>query len=48
MALAANDLGRRGLAIKPGRIVLTGGMADAVPAPPGTSVAVHSTHLGSI
>ena len=48
MALAANDLGRRGLVIKPGRIVLTGGMTDAVPVPPGTSVAVHFTHLGSI
>jgi len=48
LALAANDLGRRGLAIEPGWIVLTGGMTDAVPVPAGTSVAVHFTHLGSI
>ena len=33
LALAANDLGRRGLAIEPGWIVLTGGMTDAVPVP---------------
>jgi 2-oxo-3-hexenedioate decarboxylase len=48
LALAANGLGRRGLAIEPGWIVLTGGMTDAVPVPPGTSVAVHFTHLGSV
>jgi 2-oxo-3-hexenedioate decarboxylase len=48
LALAANDLGRRGLAIEPGWIVLTGGMTDAVAMPEGTSVAVHFTHLGSI
>ena len=33
LALAANDLGRRGLAIEPGWIVLTGGLTDAVPVP---------------
>ena len=33
LALAANDLGRRGHAIEPGWVVLTGGMTDAVPAP---------------
>ena len=48
LALAANDLGRRGLAVEPGWIVLTGGMTDAVPVPPGTSVAAHFTHLGSV
>ena len=48
LALAANDLGRRGLAIEPGWIVLTGGMTDAVPVPAGTSAAVHFTHLGSV
>ncbi|MFE0511947.1 2-keto-4-pentenoate hydratase [Streptomyces sp. NPDC058964] len=48
LALAANDLGRRGLAIEPGWIVLTGGMTDAVPVPPGSTVAVHFTHLGSL
>ena len=41
-------LARRGLAIEPGWIVLTGGMTDAVAVPPGTPVAVHFTHLGSI
>ncbi|MGW7410458.1 2-keto-4-pentenoate hydratase [Streptomyces sp. NPDC054833] len=48
LALAANDLGRRGLAIEPGWVVLTGGMTDAVFAPPGTSIACHFTHLGSV
>lgn len=48
LALAANDLGRRGLALEPGWIVATGGMTDAVPCPAGTSVAAHFTHLGSV
>lgn len=48
LALAANDLARRGHAIEPGWIVLTGGMTDAVFAPPGASVAMHFTHLGSV
>jgi 2-oxo-3-hexenedioate decarboxylase len=48
LALAANELARRGRAIEPGWIVLTGGMTDAVSAPPGVSVAFHFTHLGSI
>lgn len=48
LALAANELGRRGLAIEPGWLVLTGGMTDAVSVPAGTSVAVHFTHLGSL
>ena len=48
LALAANDLGRRGHAIEPGWIVLTGGMTDAVPIPPGGKVAIHFTHLGSV
>jgi 2-oxo-3-hexenedioate decarboxylase len=48
LALAANELARRGRAIKAGWVVLTGGMTDAVPAPPGTSVACHFTHLGSV
>jgi 2-oxo-3-hexenedioate decarboxylase len=48
LALAANDLARRGHAIEAGWIVLTGGMTDAVFAPPGTSVAFHFTHLGSV
>ncbi|PWU55421.1 4-oxalocrotonate decarboxylase [Micromonospora globispora] len=48
LALAANELARRGHALEPGWIVLTGGMTDAVPAPPGSSIAVHFTNLGSI
>jgi 2-oxo-3-hexenedioate decarboxylase len=48
LALAANELGRRGHAIEPGWIVLTGGMTDAVFAPPGSSVACHFTSLGSV
>lgn len=48
LALAANDLGRRGLGIESGWIVLTGGMTDAVLVPPQAEVAVHFTSLGSI
>ena len=48
LALAANDLGRRGLAVEPGWIVLTGGMTNAVAVPPGTVLAAHFTHLGSL
>jgi 2-oxo-3-hexenedioate decarboxylase len=48
LALVANDLARRGLAIEPGWIVLTGGMTDAVFLPLRARVAVHFTNLGSI
>jgi 2-oxo-3-hexenedioate decarboxylase len=48
LALAANELARRGRAIEPGWVVLTGGMTDAVPVPVGTSVAMHFTSLGSV
>jgi 2-oxo-3-hexenedioate decarboxylase len=48
LALAANDLARRGHAIEPGWIVLTGGMTDAVFAPPGVSVGLHFANLGSV
>jgi 2-oxo-3-hexenedioate decarboxylase len=48
LALAANVLAQRGLAIEAGWIVLTGGMTDAVFAPPGSSVACHFTSLGSV
>lgn len=48
LALAANDLARRGRAIEPGWIVLTGGMTDAVPIGPGATVAAHFTNLGSV
>ncbi|MDN5745508.1 MAG: fumarylacetoacetate hydrolase family protein [Nocardioidaceae bacterium] len=48
LALAANDLARRGHAIEAGWIVLTGGMTDAQFAPPGSSVSCHFTNLGSV
>ncbi len=48
LALAANDLADRGHAIEAGWIVLTGGMTDAVFSPPGASVAMHFTNLGSV
>jgi 2-oxo-3-hexenedioate decarboxylase len=48
LALAANELGRRGLTIEPGWIVLTGGMTDAVACPAGVSLAAHFTNLGSV
>jgi 2-oxo-3-hexenedioate decarboxylase len=48
LALAANDLGRRGLALEPGWIVLTGGMTDAVACPAGVWVAAHFSSLGSV
>jgi len=48
LALAANDLGRRGLALEPGWVVLTGGMTDAQPLAPGATVSLHFTSLGSV
>ena len=48
LALAANELSRRGRTIEPGWVVLTGGMTDAVPVPAGTTVAMHFTNLGSV
>lgn len=48
LALAANDLARRGHAIEPGWIVLTGGMTDAVFCPPGSAIGIHFTNLGSV
>ncbi len=48
LALAVNDLGRRGYAVEPGWIVLTGGITDAYFAPPGTTVACHFSSLGSV
>ncbi|HIZ98021.1 MAG TPA: fumarylacetoacetate hydrolase family protein [Candidatus Janibacter merdipullorum] len=48
LALAANDLARRGHAIEPGWIVLTGGMTDAYFATPGTSLSLHFSTLGSV
>lgn len=48
LALAANDLGRRGHALQPGWLVLTGGLTDAVSCSRGTTVAAHFTSLGSV
>lgn len=48
LALAANDLAKRGLAIEPGWIVLTGGITDAVFVPPGARIAAHFANLGSV
>lgn len=48
LALAANELAQRGLAIEASWIVLTGGMTDAVFAPPGASIACHFSNLGSV
>jgi 2-oxo-3-hexenedioate decarboxylase len=48
LALAANDLARRGHAIEAGWTVLTGGMTDAAFSPPHASVAMHFTNLGSV
>ncbi|HHV21001.1 MAG TPA: 4-oxalocrotonate decarboxylase [Propionibacterium sp.] len=48
LALAANDLARRGLAIEPGWVVLTGGVTDAVFAPPGSRVEVRFGSLGEV
>ncbi len=48
LALAANDLARRGLTIEPGWIVLTGGMSDAVPAVPGSTVECRFSTLGDL
>ncbi|WP_191984087.1 2-keto-4-pentenoate hydratase [Amycolatopsis eburnea] len=48
LALAANALAARGLALEPGWLVLTGGMTDAVPLRSGSRVAAHFSHLGSI
>lgn len=48
LALAANDLGRRGRTLKAGWIVLTGGMTDAVFLHPGDTVRVDFATLGSV
>jgi len=48
LALAANVLAARGLALEPGWLILTGGMTDAVELAPGSRVAAHFSHLGSI
>lgn len=48
LALAANDLARRGKAIEAGWVVLTGGITDAVFAPPGSTVEVRFSSLGTV
>ena len=48
LALAANDLARRGKAIEAGWVVLTGGITDAVFAPPGSTVEVKFSSLGQV
>nr|WP_086851587.1 fumarylacetoacetate hydrolase family protein [Amycolatopsis kentuckyensis] len=48
LALAANALSTRGLALEPGWLVLTGGMTDAVPVRRGSRIAAHFSHLGSL
>lgn len=48
LAFAANTLARRGLAIEPGWVVITGGMTDAVPVQPGMRIAAHFTTLGTV
>ncbi len=48
LALAANELAARGLAVEPGWTVLTGGMTDAVFATPGSTVACRFSTLGDV
>ena len=47
LAWAANALGRDGLVLEPGWLVLTGPLTAPVPLPPGAPLAVHFTTLGS-
>ncbi|MFD9667624.1 2-keto-4-pentenoate hydratase [Rhodococcus sp. NPDC059968] len=48
LALAANALAARGLALEAGWIVLTGGMTDAVCVEPGQQILAEFTNLGVI
>jgi 2-oxo-3-hexenedioate decarboxylase len=48
LALAANSLGARGIAVEPGWIVLTGGLTDAVFVEPGREISAEFTHLGTL
>jgi 2-oxo-3-hexenedioate decarboxylase len=48
LALAANALAERGLALEAGWIVLTGGMTDAVFVEPGQQIVAEFTNLGSV
>lgn len=48
LALAANTLARRGIALEPGWTVLTGGLTDAVFARPGATIAAAFGGLGTV
>lgn len=48
LALAANSLAGRGISLKAGWIVLTGGLTDAVFVEPGTQITAEFTNLGTI
>ena len=48
LALAANALAKRQLALEPGWVVLTGGMTDAVFVEPGSHVSADFSNLGSV
>jgi 2-oxo-3-hexenedioate decarboxylase len=48
LALAANSLGRRGVVLRAGWIVLTGGLTDAVFIRPGQQVSAEFTSLGTV
>lgn len=48
LAFAANKLAERGLGLREGWVVLTGGMTEAVPVGTSTRIAAHFSNLGSI
>lgn len=48
LALAANELARRGRRLEEGWLVLTGGLTDAVPVEPGSTYAARFTSLGTV
>ncbi|MCL2483758.1 MAG: fumarylacetoacetate hydrolase family protein [Propionibacteriaceae bacterium] len=48
LALAANQLASRGMGIKAGQIILTGGITDAYPVTPGGQLAFHFSSLGTL
>jgi len=48
LALAANAMAQRGIALEAGWIVLTGGMTDAVDVPAGARVSARFSHLGTV
>nr|WP_236796273.1 fumarylacetoacetate hydrolase family protein [Amycolatopsis sp. GM8] len=48
LALAANDLGRRGIGLEAGWLVLTGGLTDAIPLRQKEIVTAEFSHLGTV